>query len=129
MGALGGGGRDFHVANARPAAAPPVGGNVHVAAMNLLNYFNTFGTTACNGGVGGAVMECRGADSAAEFDRQWPKTVAAIIGLDPDVLAIMEMQNDGYGPSSAIQDLVTKLNDATAPGTYSLSTPTPRRAS
>jgi uncharacterized protein len=28
------------------------------------------------------------------------------------------MENDGYGPGSAIQDLVTKLNSATAPGMY-----------
>jgi hypothetical protein len=30
----------------------------------------------------------------------------------------MEIENDGYGAGSAIQDLVTKLNNATAPGTY-----------
>ena len=30
------------------------------------------------------------------------------------------MENDGYGPDSAIQFLVDRLNDATAPGTYAL---------
>jgi hypothetical protein len=86
--------------------------------MNLLNFFNTFGTTACAGGVGGAVMECRGAGDQTEFDRQWPKTVAAILGLDADVLGIMEIENDGYGPDSAIQFLVDRLNAVAGPGTY-----------
>ena len=86
--------------------------------MNLLNFFNTFGTTACTGGVGGSVMECRGADDAGEFARQWPKTVAAIVKLDADIIGIGEIENDGYGPDSAIQFLVDKLNAATAPGTY-----------
>jgi uncharacterized protein len=116
--ALGGGVPAFQPANPRPSDPPAVGGNVKVGAMNLLNFFNTFGTTACSGGVGGAVMECRGAGNAAEFARQWPKTVAAITGLGADVVGIMEMENDGYGPTSAIADLVGKLNDATAPGTW-----------
>jgi predicted extracellular nuclease len=44
--------------------------------------------------------------------------VAAIVGTDADVIGIVEIENDGYGPSSAIQFLVDRLNDATAPGTY-----------
>ena len=28
-------------------------------------------------------------------NRQWPKTVAAIIAMNPDVLGIAEMENDG----------------------------------
>jgi predicted extracellular nuclease len=118
VGALGGGVPDFEPANPRPSAPPAVGGSLRVGAMNLLNYFNTFGATACSGGVGGATMECRGASSQAEFDRQWPKTVAAITGLGADVVGIMELENDGYGPTSAIADLVGKLNAATAPGTF-----------
>jgi len=86
--------------------------------MNLLNFFNTFGVNGCNGGVGGAATDCRGADDAGEFARQWPKTVAAIIGTSGDVIGIGEIENDGYGPTSAIQFLVDRLNEATAPGTY-----------
>ncbi len=37
-----------------------------------------------------------------EFDRQSPKTVAAILAMDPDVIGFNEIENDGYGPNSAI---------------------------
>jgi hypothetical protein len=117
LNALGGGLPDFQPANARPAAAPAVGGTLRVTAMNTLNYFNTFGS-ACSNGVGGAATACRGADNLTEFNRQWPKTVQAILATGADVLGLMEIENDGYGTNSAIQDLVNHLNAATAPGSY-----------
>ncbi|HEX6919548.1 MAG TPA: ExeM/NucH family extracellular endonuclease, partial [Actinomycetes bacterium] len=123
--ALGGGVPDFQPANPRPAAAPTRTGDVRVASMNLLNFFNTFdglpdpaGNDNCTNGAGGAATDCRGADTQAEFDRQWPKTVAAMVGSQADVIGINEIENDGYGPDSAIAFLVDKLNEATAPGTY-----------
>jgi uncharacterized protein len=118
LGALGGGTPNFLPANPRPEAPPNVGGTLRVASVNLLNYFNTFGANACSGGVGGAALDCRGADNRAEFERQWPKTVAVISALNADIIGVNELENDGYGPSSAIRDLVNKLNAASAPGTY-----------
>ncbi|HEU5085842.1 MAG TPA: ExeM/NucH family extracellular endonuclease, partial [Roseiflexaceae bacterium] len=106
----------FQSSNPRPAAPPVVGGTVRVVGMNLLNFFNTF--SGCTAGVGGANTDCRGAEDQTEFDRQWPKTVAAILKMDADVIGVNELENDGYGPNSAIQFLVDKLNAATAPGTY-----------
>jgi len=44
--------------------------------------------------------------------------VAAILALNPDVLGVNELENDGYGTTSALQFLVDQLNGATAPGTY-----------
>ena len=114
---------NFEPTNPRPTSAPNVGGSLKVVGMNLLNFFNTFDglpdtVDNCTNGVGGAATDCRGADTQAEFDRQWPKTVAAILALNADVIGVNEIENDGYGPDSAIQFLVTKLNEATAPGTY-----------
>jgi uncharacterized protein len=106
----------FAAANPRPLHPPAVGGSLRVASFNLLNYFNTF--AGCTGGVGGAEMQCRGARDEDEFRRQWQKTVAAILGLDVDILGIVEIENDGYGPGSAIADLVARLNAATTPGQY-----------
>lgn len=118
IGALGGGVPDFQPVNARPTSAPAraAGTTVRVAGMNLLNFFNTF--SGCASGTTGGPLDCRGAENQAEFDRQWPKTVAGITGTGADVIGINEIENDGYGPSSAIQFLVDKLNAATSPGTY-----------
>ena len=121
--ALGGGVPNFLPANPRPTSAPEVGGTLKIVGMNLLNYFNTFdglpdNVDNCTFGVDGAAADCRGADTQSEFDRQWPKTVAAILAMDPDVIGVNEIENDGYGPDSAIAHLVDQLNAATAPGTY-----------
>jgi predicted extracellular nuclease len=113
----------FTAANPRPAAPPPVGGSLRVASANLLNYFNTFGAGNCTLGVGGGATDCRGADNAAEFTRQVSKTIPMLLGLNADVIGLMELENDGYGPTSAIQDLVNRLNAATAPGTYAFINP------
>jgi predicted extracellular nuclease len=114
---------NFEPTNPRPTAAPNVGGSLKVVGMNLLNFFNTFDglpdtVDNCTNGVGGTAADCRGADTQAEFDRQWPKTVAAILDMNADVIGVNEIENDGYGPDSAIAFLVDRLNDATAPGTY-----------
>jgi uncharacterized repeat protein (TIGR01451 family) len=113
----------FTAANPRPAAPPPVGGSLRVASVNLLNYFNTFGTGNCTRGVGGGATDCRGAENADEFTRQVSKTIPMLLGLNADVIGLMELENDGYGPASAIQDLVTRLNAVTAPGTYAFINP------
>ncbi len=114
--ALGGGVPNFVAVNERPLSAPDSGGELKVAGMNLLNYFNSF--TGCTNGVGGDSTDCRGAWNAAEFDRQFPKTVAAIVKTGADVVGLVELENDGYGSDSAIADLVDKLNAATEAGTY-----------
>jgi len=89
-----------------------------VASFNVLNYFNTF--DGCAGGVGEQAqeMDCRGADSAAELERQADKIVAALAGLNADAVGVIEIENDGYGPDSALQDLVDRLNERVGGGTY-----------
>jgi uncharacterized protein len=116
--AMGGGVPDFQPANPRPAGPDDVGGSLKVTGFNVLNYFNTF--TGCTNGVGGAPTDCRGADNAFEFERQAAKIVAALVQMDADIVGLIEIENDGYGPTSAIQDLVDRLNAATAPGKYAL---------
>jgi predicted extracellular nuclease len=114
---------NFEPANPRPTAPEAVGGEVKVVGMNLLNYFNTFDgrpdtVDNCTLGVGGGATDCRGADDAAEFDRQWAKTVAAILSMDPDVVGVVEIENDGYGPDSALAHLTGKLNEIAGAGTF-----------
>ncbi|MGK2851227.1 MAG: ExeM/NucH family extracellular endonuclease [Candidatus Limnocylindrales bacterium] len=103
----------FTRVNERTAAPEAVGGWLQVASFNVLNYFN-------GDGLGGGFPTERGADTPLEFQRQRDKIIAAIVALDADVVGLMEIENDGSGPESAIADLVNGLNDATAPGTYAL---------
>lgn len=100
----------FDRTNPRPAAPEPVGGDVQVASFNTLNYFTTLGSEN---------PDARGADTATEFERQQAKEVAAITGLDADVLGLMEVENNG---AEAVASLVDALNAATAPGTYAYVT-------
>lgn len=112
---------DFQPTNPRPESPPAVGGHTRVVGMNLLNFFTTLDTTGnnCRGGLTGDLMDCRGANTPGELDRQWHKTVAAVSSTKADVVAFMEMQNDGYGPTSAEQFLVDKLNAEDGAGTWS----------
>ncbi|MBF2075794.1 MAG: ExeM/NucH family extracellular endonuclease [Synechococcales cyanobacterium C42_A2020_086] len=106
---------DFQPSNPRPATLN-LGGTLRVAGFNLLNYFN-------GDGLGGGFPTARGAESLAEFNRQRAKTIAAILGMNSDVVGLIELENDGYGPNSAIQDLVNGLNAAAGAGTYALIDP------
>lgn len=92
---------------ARPASPKPpkVGGDVRVAAFNLENFFN-------GDGRGGGFPTPRGARTPAEFDAQLGRLVATIRGLDPDIAALMELENDGFGPESALARLIDGLNAA-----------------
>ncbi len=116
LNAMGGSLPFFQPANPRSSAPEEVGGTIKAAGLNLFNYFNTF--TGCTAGVGGTLVDCRGANSAEEFERQWPKTVAGILATNADIIGLVELENDGYGPDSAIQDLVNRLNAAAGAGTF-----------
>ncbi|WP_176329699.1 ExeM/NucH family extracellular endonuclease [Thioflexithrix psekupsensis] len=115
-------GVNFTAANTRPASAPSVGAaNVKVASFNLLNYFNTFDglpntVDNCNNGVGGTAADCRGADDATEFTRQKDKHKQVFVGLNADVIGLMELENDGYDSTSAQQDLLNLINGASLSG-------------
>lgn len=95
----------FSGANAPvPEAASP--GSLRVVGMNLHNYFN-------GDGQGQGFPTPRGAETIDEFHRQRARIGAAIGVLDPHVLAVMELENDGFGPQSAAQDLIQLANNAT----------------
>lgn len=115
VGALGGA-ATFVATDPRPATAPEVGGTVTVAGANLLNYFDTF--TGCRLGTTGDITDCRGASNATELERQAAKEVAELNGLAADVVGVVEVENDGYGPDSALADLVDRLNTAVGAGTW-----------
>lgn len=88
---------DFARSEPRPVAPDEVGGDVQVGSFNVLNYFVDFGGAN------------RGADNAAELERQQDKLVAAITGLDADVVGLIEIANDD---GDALDTLVAALNAA-----------------
>ncbi len=122
IGALGSGVPDFAPANPRPAVAPAPGGRLKVASMNVLNYFLTLdvGTTPACGPIGNK-QECRGAETAEELQRQQAKLNAALVKLDADVIAMMELENtqDPSGNDvNPLADIVGRLNASVGAGTY-----------
>ncbi|MFD1716318.1 ExeM/NucH family extracellular endonuclease [Georgenia deserti] len=105
----------YEPANPRPQSAPAVGGSVQVASFNVLNYFLTLdeGQDTCGADRS---MECRGADSPEEFERQRASVLSGIAGLDAHVVGLMEMENTpGVEPAA---DLVAGLNETEGAGTY-----------
>ena len=101
--------------NPRPAAPDDVGGSIKVASANVLNYFTTLDQP---GNLCGPLLAlgCRGADNLEEFERQRAKIVAALAGLDADIVGIIEIENDTA--DVAVADLVAGLNDAVGADTY-----------
>ncbi|GLW65528.1 hypothetical protein Arub01_37720 [Actinomadura rubrobrunea] len=91
----------FARTNPRPVRPRNVGGDVKVASFNTLNWFTTLGA--------------RGADTAAERERQLAKLTAALTGLDADVVGLMEVENNG---DTAVEALVDRLNAEVGAGAY-----------
>jgi len=106
-------------ANPRPAEPEAIGGNLRVSAMNVLNYFTTFDSIrGSNNGpniCGPSLLECRGANDAFEFERQRTKIIRALVGLDADVVGLMEIENNA---TAAVADLVAGLNAVLGGDTY-----------
>ncbi|PSF10442.1 endonuclease [Marinobacter halophilus] len=93
----------FKRLNARPEApARPSKDSQRLMTLNLENFFN-------GDGKGGGFPTARGAQHPNAFRRQSQRLVAAILQSDPDILAVTEMENDGYGPDSALAELARQL--------------------
>jgi hypothetical protein len=100
---------EYAAVNPRPASAEPVGGTVRAAAMNTLNFFVTpdYPTGNPLDDACGPLqsLECRGADSDQpdEFTRQRTKLLAALSGLDADIIGLNELENTtGVEPLESI---------------------------
>lgn len=109
-------GVDYEFTSANPAPAEPedVGGRLTVTSYNVLNYFATVDTANVCGPTG--TMDCRGADSEVERERQLTKIAAGLAEIDADVAGLIEIQNDG--DDASVNQIRDALNAATTPGTY-----------
>lgn len=93
--------------NLRPAAPARSANSVRLASFNVLNFFNGDGSSS---DVPFKDASNRGAKTYADFLKQRAKIVSAIRALDADIVGLMELENDGFGAQSALQDLVNALN-------------------
>lgn len=104
--------QDSAPAQVRPAPRPQppqIAGDLRVAGLNLLNLFN-------GDGHGGGFPTPRGARTEAAYRTQQAKLVAVVTALNPDIAALMEVENDGFGPDSALAQFVAALNAANPDG-------------
>lgn len=105
-------------ANPRPANAPGVGGDAVFASFNVFNYFTTLRSDN---------PDARGASTPEQFEVQTSKIVAALNGLDADVVALQELENDvefGQPVDTTIAALVAALNADAGADTWAF-VPTP----
>jgi predicted extracellular nuclease len=95
-----------------PSAAS---GALRIVGLNLHNYFN-------GDGKGHDYPTPRGAKTFAGFQAQRHRIGAAISVLNPQVLAVMELENDGFDSDSAAQDFIQLANNATG-GDWAVARP------
>ena len=80
--------------------------DLRIASFNVLNYFNSVADSGHENPTG----QNRGATNLDEFLIQQAKIVAAMNKMDADIIGLMEVENNGFGDGSAIQNLVDALN-------------------
>ncbi|MEH0086178.1 ExeM/NucH family extracellular endonuclease [Vibrio antiquarius] len=97
-------GDDFDVA--RKAVPAIADSDLRVASFNVLNYF----TSVADSGHDNPTGQNRGATNLDEFLIQQAKIVSAMNKMDADIIGLMEVENNGFGDGSAIQNLVDALN-------------------
>jgi predicted extracellular nuclease len=103
----------FESISARPEE-PTVDGTFRVASFNVLNFFSGIdaGQPTCGPS---ANDNCRGADSAEEFDRQLEKTLTAVRMLNADIIGLIELENNA---SESLRLIVDGLNAELGAGSY-----------
>jgi len=88
------------------APGRPATDTLRVGGMNLHNYFN-------GDGKGQGFPTPRGAETVDEFIQQRGRIGAAIRVLNPHIIGVVELENDGFGPDSATQDFIQLANTET----------------
>lgn len=87
-----------------PLDLPPARPYLRIVGANLLNYFN-------GDGRGGGFPTERGAQTPREFAAQRDRSRAALARIRPHLLAVQELENDGFEVDSAARSLLDLLND------------------
>ncbi len=94
--------------NPVPNEPEDVGSDFKVASLNVLNYFTTLDDGSVTDIGGGP----RGAEDLDELERQTDKLVETILGMESDVIGLIEIENDFAGDEFALKTLVEEINTA-----------------
>jgi len=79
--------------------------SVRLVSSNLLNFFN-------GDGNGHGFPTERGAETVEAFRQQSARILASMKKMQPDLLAVQELENDGFGNQSAARSLLELLNES-----------------
>jgi predicted extracellular nuclease len=97
--------REPRILDSNPRPDPPTKSastTLRIVAFNLGNFFN-------GDGKGSGFKDSRGARNDKQLTQQTARLVAAMNAMDADVIAAVEVENDGYGDTSAIATLAAAL--------------------
>jgi len=95
-----------------PGLSEPGAGLTRVVSMNLFNFFN-------GDGAGSSFRTERGAKNYDEFLTRAKRIQSALEVMQPTLIAVQELENDGFGEYSAARSLLDLLNEA-VPGRWSV---------
>lgn len=101
----------FNRSNPRPNV-PALEGDVRIVTLNVQNHFITLDEAGAGCGPT-SELDCRGADSEAEFNLQTTKLVSALRTLKPDVVALVETENDEGQAAQAVADALSEASGVT----------------
>ncbi len=110
---------EFETTNPRTAPPAPLQDGLRVVGFNVLNFFTTLSKDqdGHEQEVCGPARDkdCRGAETAEEFDRQRDKIIATLVSLDADIVGLVELENTD---NTTIETLVAALNNAIGSQAY-----------
>jgi len=105
---------DFRLGTAAVVEPPPARQDqtIRVLGLNLQNLFNGDGLgNGLGDGMAGGFPTARGAASPDEYVLQLARLLDAIKQMQPDVLALQELENDGFDPRSSIHQLKDAMTE------------------
>ena len=105
---------DLEVVVPEPNLLSEVNGKVKIMSFNLHNLFN-------GNGEGGMFPTPRGAKTYEDYEKQLAKLASAISFANPDIIALMEIENDGEDSLSTIFQFCDYLNSTTKRTQYQVA--------
>lgn len=106
--------------NDRPTTTEMLEGDLVVSSFNVENFFTSY----FGSGTGNPLEQNRGAESSEDYEMQLQKIIASMKAIDADIFGLIEIENNGFDTNSAIEVLLSALNDEmSADKQYAMAVP------